>query len=529
MINRGHALVPRKLDMSQFGNKSDKVALILDRMYRAKMYKNDYGFADERHKFTEDVTINMEHLVKILRESATPILDMICHSKRHVQTGTQPIVTVLVRVKPAIKGKRSAQYVLAEPYRDKPTIYRLQRINPVFKHDKEATETMIAGWSENYQTVCRHVKALSLEMDEEQCEELIQRTRNKYIQDGRTRYIKNKACQLMAQYPKWSEDTARIRATASWEKHREKRIAKLDEKNYDRLLFIMDKVLEMGGKDEMPIYALDPQGRLHYYLTNMPEELRPYIRLDGCKMVAYDIGTSQCVFVWIAIREYIRKNSITLNDVKLQADEIMETIKQCSSGAMPDYVVEGLNALKRKRNPQALDEEMSELGNLLGKDFYADIMQTIDWQSDRKQFKSKIWFPFLYGKMPSWNAKTERKTMMHYFLQKFPAIYCVLWRMRQFTEICLNYHEMVKNGIQYPAIEKHIDEIYSPAEFPKEMQRQEANMLYNVIIPQIQQPLVTIHDSIIVQAGKSNNVAEIMKQAFMQIYQLNVRISCENW
>jgi len=135
----------------------------------------------------------------------------------------------------------------------------------------------------------------------------------------------------------------------------------------------------------------------------MPEELRPYIRLDGCKLVSYDLGTSQPVFIWIALRDFIRSNNITLDDVKQQADEIMNTIKDCNDGIVPDFMQEGFAALKRKRNPDILDIEMEQLSKVLGKDFYEDIMQTLDWERlpdgkfNRKTFKSKILFQFLYG------------------------------------------------------------------------------------------------------------------------------------
>jgi hypothetical protein len=291
----------------------------------------------------------------------------------------------------------------------------------------------------------------------------------------------------------------------------------------------------MEGKSEMPIYKQDERGRLYYYLTNMSEELRPYIRLEGCKMMSYDLGTSQCVFVWVTLREYIRENRITLADIKEQAIEIIDTIKHCGEGIVPDYVQEGFNALKRKRKPQTLDDEMRQLGKLLSKDFYDDIMRTIEWERlangnfDRKRFKTKILFPFLYGRKPSWQSKTDRKTIMHYFLKKFPAVYCVLWRMRRFTEVCKDSYQMTKDTVRYKEIEAYIDATYKPADFPKEMQRLEADMFYNVIIPQIEQPCVTIHDSIIVQAGKKCSVASIIKQSFMDKYQIKVLVKCEPW
>ena len=202
---------------------------------------------------------------------------------------------------------------------------------------------------------------------------------------------------------------------------------------------------------------------------------------------------------------------------------------------MPDYIHEGFQALLRKRKPQTLDDEMKEFGKVLGKDFYEDIMLTLDWERlsdgkfNRKKFKTKVLFPFLYGRKPSWKSKSGYKTIMHYFLTKFPAVYCVLWRMRQFTQICQDFYKMTKNNIPYKSIKKHINEIYNPAEFPKDMQRREAEMFFNTIIPQIDQPCVTIHDSVIVQSGKQCNVPEIIKQAFLDKFLIRVRVSSENW
>lgn len=522
--------------MTQFGDKAEKIALILDRMYRERIYRNRYGEVRRKIDFTKPVALNMAHMKKILKESGTPILDLICWSKRHERNETQPIKEVLVRVKPAKKGVRAACYILAEPYRVKPKIYRLQRLhNPVFKYDKTKMDKEIAGWSENYRKVCENVKMLSLEIDEEQCKELIGQVREQYIQEDRKKYIDSKTATLTKRYPKMSEDVTREKAIALWEQESKERIAQLDEEHYDSMLFIEDKFLEMEGKTEMPIYSLDEQGRLHYYLTNMSEKLRPFVRLGGCKMVSYDLGTSQCVFVWVTLREYIRANNITLAAIKEQADEIIETILQCGDGSIPDYVQRGFNALKRKRKPQTLDDEMKQLGKLLGNDFYNDIMLTIEWKKlsngefDRKRFKTEILFPFLYGKKPSWKPRPGSKTMMHYFMKKFPAVYCVLWKMRRFTEICKDYDQKIKNKEHPLTVLDYIAETYKTADFPKEMQRQEADMFFNVIIPQIKQPLVTIHDSIIVQAGKKCDVSKIIKQAFTEKYQIKVSVKYEPW
>lgn len=437
---RWHALVPENLDITQFGVKADKIALILDRMYRAKLYKNDYGFNDKRKKFSEPVSISTKRLVQMLREPSAPLLDMICNSKRHKSNGTQPVARVIMRVKPGIEGKHCAHYKLAKEYRTKPKIHRLQRTKkPVFSYDQEAMDDVIAGWSEgnhvSYQTVCKHIKGLTLTIDEEGCKELIEQIRNKYIQDARQSYINEKILGYKTRHPEMSNDRATIKAIASWEKKSEERIKELNEKNYDRLLFIEDKVLELKDRDTMPVYSRDDQGRLHYYLTNMPEELRPYVRLNGCKMVSYDLKTSQPVFIWTALQDYIDKYNITFDDVKKQGDEMLDTIKKCNGGIVPDYVIEGIGRLKRKRRDDTLVEEMVQFGKVLGKDFYEDIMKEIEWKKlpngkfDRKDFKSKVLFNFLYGTMPKWSTVRGDKTIMNYFITKFPAVYCVLWKM----------------------------------------------------------------------------------------------------
>jgi hypothetical protein len=236
------------------------------------MYKNAYGYAKPRGQFTDPVAINMKHLKMILKENATPILDLICRSQRHEQDGTQPIEEVLIRVKSAVNGYHSALYVLANPYRVKPCIYKLKRLrNPVFKYDKEEMDKIIAGWSENYQNVCASIMTLSLEMNEEQCKGLIGRIRDEYIQEDRKMYIDKKISTLMKRSSKVSKDIAQKKAIASWEEVRTKRIAQLDEEHYDSLLFIENKFLEMDNKTEMPIYSLDEMGRLHYYLKICPK------------------------------------------------------------------------------------------------------------------------------------------------------------------------------------------------------------------------------------------------------------------
>jgi len=271
---------------------------------------------------------------------------------------------------------------------------------------------------------------------------------------------------------------------------------------------------------------------LHYYLTNMSEELRPYVRMDGKKLVSYDLGTSQCVFIWLNLREYIQKMRFTPDLLCAQADSILSTVSHCNKGEIPTYLTEGIAALKDKLNSGTLDEEMDQLRRLLETDFYADIMETINWKKkdngeyDRKSFKSDVLFAFLYGENLTW----KKNKMMQYFIGKFPAIYCVLWKKRQLSEVCRMYYRLKdRERICHYDAREIVVTAYNMAEFPKDMQRREADIFYNVICPQVEQPFVTIHDSIIVQNGIKCNVKQIMEQAFQDRFGIHVHIKREPW
>ena len=56
------------------------------------------------------------------------------------------------------------------------------------------------------------------------------------------------------------ENIARDKAVAIWESRSEMRIANLDDENYDSLLFIEDKFLEMQRRERFPVYSRDEYG-----------------------------------------------------------------------------------------------------------------------------------------------------------------------------------------------------------------------------------------------------------------------------
>ena len=55
-------------------------------------------------------------------------------------------------------------------------------------------------------------------------------------------------------------------------------------------------------KDRAPIrYDPDPYGRVHTVLTNLPSDLRQYLRLDGSPLVNLDIANSQPMFLGLVL------------------------------------------------------------------------------------------------------------------------------------------------------------------------------------------------------------------------------------
>ena len=73
--------------------------------------------------------------------------------------------------------------------------------------------------------------------------------------------------------------------------------------------------------------------------------------------------------------------------------------------------------------------------------------------------------------------------MIQYFVGKFPAVYCVLWKLRRFTEICIEDYRLSQDkSVPYPERKRRIKDKYQTAGFPKEMQRREAQMFFDVII-----------------------------------------------
>ena len=324
--------VPGNLNMRQFGHDARKIAQILDYIYRAEMYRDQYGCLKKKKcNFHKPVTINIATLKKVLHDNPRKYMEKIC---RLGSLSNTLIEEVIIRVKKPNQFKhQSGRYLFAKPYRVKPVHLHLPRLETANfrKREREIMKQMVASFPENYRNVCQHIQKLTLEINEAQQEELIQQIRNEYIQRVKEEYIQWECTSLAKDYPKMNQYELQGWGEMIWEESDSKKcIKELDEENYDRILFIRDKFLEMRHEDEFPVYSKDAQGRLHYYLTNMSEELRPYVRMDGKKLVSYDLGTSQCVFIWLN-GESPKKCVLLVDSTKYKSETILNLFYEAIS------------------------------------------------------------------------------------------------------------------------------------------------------------------------------------------------------
>lgn len=115
------------------------------------------------------------------------------------------------------------------------------------------------------------------------------------------------------------------------------------------------------------------------------------------------------------------------------------------------------------------------------------------------------------------NSFERQLPIMEYYLAKFPATFTLLWKLKDLTKVCNVYHKMKGQIRGYMALKKYMRQHCGTyADLSREMQRIEAKMFFEEILPQVDQPFITIHDSVVVQAGKPSNVGDIIKRTFKE-------------
>ena len=193
------------------------------------------------------------------------------------------------------------------------------------------------------------------------------------------------------------------------------------------ILFKCHEIVEGKKTTIVPFYSIDKYGRFHYFLTNLPEVLRPFIRMNGKKIVSYDITTSQCVFFAMSVRDEVR-DGINFNGILKEIEEYypqyMSRFENTATELkMPNHKRRSMGILGKQK--WCLEYEIETLFGLLKDDFYTQMMTAIGWTENRSEFK-KAFFLFLYG--PNFNWKNP---IIVQFQKAFPHIYLMLWEMKQ--------------------------------------------------------------------------------------------------
>ena len=310
------------------------------------------------------------------------------------------------------------------------------------------------------------------------------------------------------------------------------------------LLFKCHEIVEGKKIKIVPFYSIDKYGRFHYYLTNLPEVLRPFIRMNGKKIVSYDITTSQCVFFAMTVRDEVR-DGINFNGILKEIEEYYPQYMSrfentATESKMPNHKRRSMGILGKQK--WCLDYEIETLFGLLKDDFYTQMMTAIGWTQSRGDFK-KYFFEFLYGPNTDWTSPIIVK-----FQETFPHIYLVLWKLKQLgdsrkrlkelrnqihAEECRNikqtiWEKMKQRGVTNDDVNQAVRmEITKRAmkqfkqegksqgkfygELPRRMQQIESSFIFQTIAPKIGRPFLTIHDSIIVEKTDRKNVRNIKK------------------
>jgi len=557
--------VPYNVDMSQFENirwDKERIAYILDYIYRG--CEEGISSGDVEFEFSAKTPIHYETLRYVIRGEPKRILNRIARSPWNME----PEIAILETDGSFVPGTRSREYRLTEKYRVDPQCVSVTgiKVNEWFEKERKTALKSISKQPENmqpgYLAVIVNLKRLTLEITEEQLQEILQATRAELVEfelDTERQWLVDKMCVLREKiygfeekYPSWVHETVWEQANKLWDKLKpdsrpKQAIVKKERSIRQRCALIESKVRRVrdfvDGKPidyEFPFSSIDEQGRLYHHLTNMPKCLRPFVRMDGHKCVSYDLGTSHCVFVCLAVQEYIKENKYTVAMARKQAAEIVRVVRKCTGNVMYGtntfYSLRDRRANRAGNMDKAILDELKLFKKLLVKDFYQHAIDHInhgrrDYEKyDRDSFKREVFFKFLYGK----NLEFYHNEMVNYFIELFPVIYTILWIEKGLTRIFKTYKKHLDKTFSVKEANDYVNrKIRTHANFSKRMMKDEATIFFQEIIPEIMQqskkPFVSVHDCILFKDGKEDiKPTEIIKNAFRN-HGIEVKVKRERW
>lgn len=271
------------------------------------------------------------------------------------------------------------------------------------------------------------------------------------------------------------------------------------------------------------ILARDVKGhRFHSLITNMPSELRQFLRYKGKQLYNVDIRNSQPFLYNILLLEYYQKNSMlksrsvdfinNKDNNKLQTREDSNTLLHYVSR----FSVEMMNN-ERKQHKRVskfnipIDvlryREETSKGT-----FYEYLMNITNIPEDkrkdeRSKFKKTVFRELMFSKPSHYRTPEIRKL----FNKSFPNVCRVI--------------DYYKEGYDVPQmpVGYEIQPVKYYTSLPIHLQRKESHIIINTIGKELAKRdifFVTIHDSFLCQKKDIIKIEKIIKNAFRKEYNL---------
>lgn len=314
----------------------------------------------------------------------------------------------------------------------------------------------------------------------------------------------------------------------------------------NHIFFKLHEIIEGRQARLVPFYCVDNYGRFHYFLTNLPKSLRPFIRLNGKQVVGYDITSSQCIFFAMAVRDEAKSRDginfhYILNEIErlwpnfFRDKEIFLHKEMLALGKENQSDIS--YSQRRSYRKRQLEKEIEILFQALSEDFYRFLMKKagirwktkVEFKKKRKTFKENF-FEFLYG------PNKKRSRIFRAFQKTFPYITLVLWKMKNLGGMFQRYQELQNEKISKTEAWKQVKREAKKEKkwyvgLPLRMQETEADFMFNRIAPKINRPFLPVHDCIIVEKTERRNVKDIAKLLKDEFRKLGVEahIDDDDW
>jgi len=277
--------------------------------------------------------------------------------------------------------------------------------------------------------------------------------------------------------------------------------------HFDRLTIDGDKARGLVNSDLFPLIdAIETKtwslstcryGRVHTNITSLPRCLRSCLRLDGQHLVSADVVNSQPLFLSLLVSLFLfNKNSLSLSfSSPSTLSSITTRILEAES--IESLVNQGQSEHQSSDKTTIEYQRLCEQGEL-----YESLLASLRNEDEgclygRRQTKTELFRDVLYGK------NKARGTVRTVFNEQFPQVAEVIKDLKRKDH-------------------RHLSHL---------MQRLESKLVIERTCGQLMeehpdQPLLTIHDSILTTPDHADKVIEVLRSQFLLV-KLNCKLKVE--